>query len=56
MRTELRACLHALPQVRVNERLFGTLFANRIMLDRITEMSGPEPCTRAISWRRMNEA
>jgi hypothetical protein len=42
--------------VRVNESFFGTLFANRIMFESITEMSGLEPCTRAISWRRMTEA
>jgi len=49
MRMELRACSHDLSHMRVNESLFGTLFANPFVLISITEMSGHEPCTPAIS-------
>ena len=55
-RTELRAASHALLHMQVNALVFGTLFANRIMLDANAEMNGHEPCTRRIGERRMTEA
>jgi hypothetical protein len=42
---ELRVHRHGLQHMHVNEASFGTLFAKRIMLESITEMSGLAPCT-----------
>jgi hypothetical protein len=53
---ELRATLHALSHQHVNAAFIGTLFAKRIRLNSIAEMSGHEPCTRRIDERRMIEA